>query len=168
MCSVSILTNAQTDADKRLKRKKPMSSLEKTIQSNWNLIFLCWLIASGSTLGSLFFSEVMELPPCSLCWYQRIFMFPLVLIFLAGLFPYDDKTVKYALPITLVGWGVAGYHLLLYAGIIPESMQPCSQGVSCTDASMELFGFVNIPLLSLLSFTCIALLLVVVKRRTST
>ncbi len=47
---------------------------------NWMLLFACWLLVSGATLGSLFLSEVMELPPCSLCWYQRVFMFPLPII----------------------------------------------------------------------------------------
>lgn len=143
-----------------------MTNIDKTTNSSWALIFICWLIASVSTLGSLFFSEVMELPACSLCWYQRIFMFPLVLIFMAGLFPFDKKVVNYALPMTIVGWAITFYHQLLYAGIIPESMQPCTQGVSCTESYLDLFGFVTIPLLSLLSFTSIAVLLLIVKRRT--
>ena len=55
------------------------------------LIFIAWLLATIATLGSLFFSEVMEIQPCVLCWYQRIFMYPLVVIFLVGLFPLDRK-----------------------------------------------------------------------------
>ena len=47
---------------------------------SWALLFACWLVVTGTTLGSLFFSEVMELPPCSLCWYQRLFMFPLPIV----------------------------------------------------------------------------------------
>ncbi|MBT6325734.1 MAG: disulfide bond formation protein B, partial [Bdellovibrionales bacterium] len=50
------------------------------------LIFFCWIIALLSTLGSLFFSEIMEFTPCVLCWYQRIAMYPLVIIFLIGAF----------------------------------------------------------------------------------
>ena len=92
-----------------------MADLDKASNSNWTLVFICWIIASVSTLGSLFFSEIMEFPPCALCWYQRIFMFPLVFIFLAGLFPFDKNVVKYALPIALVGWGFAFYHYLVYA-----------------------------------------------------
>ena len=55
----------------------------------WNLVFVAWLLASLSTLGALFFGEVMKLPPCSLCWYQRIFMFPMALILPFALFPFD-------------------------------------------------------------------------------
>ncbi|NRA72765.1 MAG: disulfide bond formation protein B [Gammaproteobacteria bacterium] len=65
----------------------------KTIQRGWLLLFLAWIIATSGTLTSLFFSEVIQLPVCSLCWYQRICMYPLVLIFPLALFPYDQKVV---------------------------------------------------------------------------
>jgi disulfide bond formation protein DsbB len=135
--------------------------------TNWNILFLCWLLVSVSALGSLFFSYVMEFAPCVLCWYQRIFLFPLVLILAIGLFPFDKKVVKYALPLAIVGWLTAAYHNLLYAGIIPKSIQPCSQGVSCTEEYINLFGFLSIPMLSLLSFSTIVTLLIILYRRTS-
>ena len=144
-----------------------MADLEQASDSNWTIIFICWIIAGVSTLGSLFFSEIMEFPPCALCWYQRIFMFPLVFILLAGLFPFDKNIVKYALPIALTGWGFAFYHYLLYSGIIPESLQPCSQGVSCSETYLDLFGFLTIPMLSLISFSTIVALLLILKRRLS-
>ncbi|MCP4630204.1 MAG: disulfide bond formation protein B, partial [bacterium] len=109
-----------------------MANLDHGANSNWMIVFICWIIACVSALGSLFFSEIMEFPPCALCWYQRIFMFPLVLILIAGLFPFDKGIFKYVLPLALVGWGFAFYHYLLYSGFIPESIQPCSQGVSCS------------------------------------
>ena len=133
--------------------------------SNWTLLFLCWLLASVSTLGSLFFSYVMGFAPCILCWYQRIFLFPLVIILAVGLFPFDKSVVKYALPLAIAGWLTALYHTLLYAGIIPESVQPCSQGVSCTEEYIDLFGFLTIPMLSLLSFSTIIALLIILTQR---
>ena len=144
-----------------------MANLEKSSNSNWTIIFICWIIASVSTLGSLFFSEIMELPPCALCWYQRIFMFPLVILLLVGLFPFDKSSIKYALPLALVGWIFAFYHTLLYSGFIPESIQPCSQGVSCSETYLDLFGFFTIPMLSLISFSTIAALLFVLRRNVS-
>ena len=135
--------------------------------TNWNILFLCWLLVSVSAMGSLFFSFVMEFAPCVLCWYQRIFLFPLVLILAIGLFPFDKKVVKYALPLAIAGWLTAVYHNLLYAGFIPKSIQPCSQGVSCTEEYINLFGFLSIPMLSLLSFSTIIALLIILKRRTS-
>jgi disulfide bond formation protein DsbB len=141
-----------------------MNHLDQT-SSNWNILFLCWLVASVAATGSLFFSYVMEFAPCVLCWYQRIFLFPLVIILAVGLFPFDKSVVKYALPLAIAGWLTAAYHNLLYAGIIPESIQPCSQGVSCTEEYIELFGLLSIPMLSMLAFsTIIALLFILIKR----
>ena len=141
-----------------------MSHLNKK-NSSWNIIFLCWLVACVSAMGSLFFSYVMGFAPCVLCWYQRILLFPLVIILAVGLFPFDKSVVKYALPLAVIGWLTAAYHNLLYAGIIPESIQPCSQGVSCTEEYINLFGFLSIPMLSLLSFSTIITLLIILKRK---
>ncbi len=132
---------------------------------DWAILFLCWLIASVATLGSLFFSDVMGFAPCVLCWYQRIFIYPLVLIFGVGLFSFDAGVIKYSLPLAVAGWLVALYHTLLYSGIIPKSIQPCSEGVPCTEKYIELFGFLSIPLLSFLAFTTVIALLFILKRR---
>ncbi|MBU0480709.1 MAG: disulfide bond formation protein B [Proteobacteria bacterium] len=134
---------------------------------DWHILFACWLLAAVSTLGSLFFSSVMEFAPCVLCWYQRIFLFPLVIILARGLFPFDTNVVKYALPLSIAGFLTAIYHNLLFAGIIPEKIQPCSQGVSCTEEYIDLFGFLSIPMLSLLSFSIIIALLLFLQRRIS-
>lgn len=133
----------------------------------WPLIFGAWLIATASMLGALFFGEVMKLPPCVLCWYQRICMFPLVLILPLGLFPFDRKVLRYALPLAVIGWLFAAFHLLLVAGVIPESIQPCTQGVPCSETVIEWFGFVTIPLLSVVAFSTIIALLVVAQLRGS-
>jgi disulfide bond formation protein DsbB len=134
-------------------------------ESDWNLLFACWLIAAGSALGSLFFSNVMGFAPCVLCWYQRIALFPLVLILPMGLFPLDAKVAKFALPLTIAGLLAAAYHNLLYVGLIPRSIQPCAQGVSCTEKYVEFFGFVSIPMLSFLALAAMTALLIIVKRR---
>jgi disulfide bond formation protein DsbB len=147
------------------KREIHMPQNDQPSNANWTIIFICWLIAAISSLGSLFFSEVMEFAPCALCWYQRIFMFPLVLVFFSGLFPLDQRVVKYPLPIAMAGWIFAFYHFLVYSGFIPERLQPCGEGVSCSETYIDLFGFLTIPMLSLLSFTTIIVLLFIYKRR---
>jgi disulfide bond formation protein DsbB len=134
---------------------------------NWSLVFACWLIASISALGSLFFSEVMGHAPCVLCWYQRICMYPLVLILPAGLFPFDRNVVRYALPLSLLGLLLAAFHLLLVAGFIPESIKPCMQGIPCTEVQIVWFGFVTIPLLSALSFLLLSALLILTQLRST-
>lgn len=145
-----------------------MSQTDKSIGTNWMLLFLCWLLVTVSATISVFFSSVLEYEPCVLCWYQRICLFPLIFIFAAGIFPTFDKSViKYALPLTIVGGLTAFYHTLLYAGIIPENIQPCSKGVSCTEKYFELFGFVSIPMLSFFAFSTLVTLLIILKRRTA-
>ncbi|NMG00249.1 disulfide bond formation protein B [Aromatoleum toluolicum] len=135
--------------------------------AGWTPLFGAWLVAASSLLGALFLGEVMELPPCVLCWWQRIAMFPLVLILPAGMFPLDRSVIRYALPLTLAGWLVALFHVLLVAGVIPERIQPCSRGVSCKEIQIEWFGFLTIPMLSLIAFTLIAGLLLFAQRRMS-
>lgn len=144
-----------------------MFSPDRVQQSNWVLIFACWLLATVATLGSLFFSEVMGHPPCVLCWYQRICMYPLVLILPAGLFPFDRNIVRYTIPLSLLGSLIAIFHLLVAAGYIPETIKPCTQGIPCTEVQIVWFGFVTIPLLSALSFLLITVLLIVAHIRGS-
>lgn len=145
-----------------------MPQTDKATQTNWMLLFICWLLVTVSATISVFFSSVLEYEPCVLCWYQRICLFPLIFIFAAGLLPAFDKSViKYALPLTIAGGLTAFYHTLLYAGIIPENIQPCSKGVSCTEKYFELFGFISIPMLSFFAFSTLVTLLIILKRRTA-
>ena len=144
-----------------------MSQTIQKLNKNWAILFSAWVLVTVSTLGSLFFSYIMEFAPCVLCWYQRICLFPLVIILAIGLFPLDKRVIKYSLPLAIAGWITAFYHNLLYSGIIPQDLQPCSKGVSCTEKYIDLFGFLSIPMLSLISFSIIITLLVLLKRRIS-
>lgn len=131
----------------------------------WGSVFAAWVVATAATLGSLFFSEVMALPPCALCWYQRVFMFPLPVLLLRGLFPYDPRVTRYALPLAGLGGGVALWHTLLYEGVLPESAAPCMLGVPCARPGFELLGVLPIPALSLLAFVVVAALLLHARQR---
>ena len=145
----------------------------KKIEQNTNLpeteptdilLYAAWIIALVAAVGSLFFSEVMQLPPCVLCWYQRIAMYPLVVIIGVGIITRDGGRMKsYALPICLAGLAIAVYHNLLYYGILPESIAPCTEGISCTSRQIEWLGFVTIPLMALTAFISLALCLLFYK-----
>jgi disulfide bond formation protein DsbB len=124
------------------------------------LLYLVWIVAAIATAGSLFFSEILKMPPCVLCWYQRICMYPLVIIVAAGIFLKDKKVYWYALPLAIIGGVIALYHNLLYWKILPESVAPCEAGVSCTTKFIEWFGFITIPFLSLAAFTVIVISLI--------
>ncbi len=119
------------------------------------LPYLAWSIALAGTAGSLFFSEVMDFAPCVLCWYQRIALYPLVVIIALGIATRDVGWKKYAMAMSLIGLAIAGYHNLLYYGVIPEAITPCTEGVPCNARQLELFGIITIPLMSLASFAAI-------------
>lgn len=133
-----------------------------TPSSGWTWLFLAWLIASVASLSALFIGEVMGYTPCVLCWYQRIAMFPLVLVLAAGLFPYDAHVVRYALPLTAIGWLLALFHWGIASGIVPERLTPCSQGVPCSVEQIVWFGFLTLPMLSVLAFSSILGLLLTI------
>ncbi|MBF0359244.1 MAG: disulfide bond formation protein B [Magnetococcales bacterium] len=137
------------------------------LSSSWSLLFFAWIVVTGATLGSLFFSEVVGVPVCTLCWYQRIATYPMVIIIAMGLFPYDPKVIRYAGVLTGIGWAIALFQVLLIAGIIPESAQPCVKGVPCSETHIALFGFLHIPMLSLLAFTIVGILLFYAHRMES-
>jgi len=142
-----------------------MSPAPISQDTGWTLVFLAWLVAALSTFGALFLGEVMGYTPCVLCWYQRICMFPLVLILAAGLFPFDRRVLRYALPLAGVGLLLALFHWGVASGVIPERMTPCSKGVPCSLEQVSWFGFVTLPLLSVLSFSTIVGLLLLTHFR---
>ena len=124
-------------------------------------LYGAWSVALLSMVGSLYFSNVMNLPPCVLCWYQRIAMYPLVAILAVGIIRKDKNASLYALPLAIIGFITAIYHNLLYYNILPESVAPCTAGISCTTKLIKVFGFFDIPMLSLLGFAFIIILLII-------
>ncbi len=118
-------------------------------------LYLAWVTALLAMLGSLYFSEVLQFPPCTLCWYQRISIYPVVALLLVGILRNDRNVAYYVLPLSIIGMLISVYHNLLYYHILPESIAPCVNGVSCTTKFVEYFGFLTIPLLSLIALTAI-------------
>lgn len=121
------------------------------------LLYFAWFQALLGLVLSLYFSEIAKLPPCALCWYQRIFLYPLCLIIPIGILTKDKRLPLIILPLSLMGLVVSVYHNLLYYGIIPETIAPCQAGVSCTTKLIEWFGFITIPLMSFVAFLTITL-----------
>ncbi len=141
------------------------SATENHNKGVWLLLFLAWVLSVVSTLGALYIGEVMGQSPCTLCWYQRILMFPLAFILAVASYRADDGVWRYGLPLSGLGWVIAAYHSSLYFGIIPRPIEPCGAGPSCTSADMTIFGAVPIPLLSLIAFSGIIILLLFVWKR---
>ncbi len=126
---------------------------------------LAWLTATVATAGSLLFSEYLKLPPCSLCWWQRIFMYPQSIIFLIAFLNDDVKIWKYTVGLTSLGWLFALYHNLIYFKIIEPVILPCTSGISCTDNQLNYFGFLTIPLMSFIAFSLLGLIHIITYLR---
>jgi disulfide bond formation protein DsbB len=128
-------------------------------------MLLAWAVAMAATLGALFIGEIMGQMPCTLCWYQRIAMFPLALILGVATYRRDTEAWRYALPLAVAGLALAGYHSLQYSGVLPEPIVPCqANGPSCSGEGMLIMG-IPIPYLSTLAFAAITALLVPLSRK---
>jgi disulfide bond formation protein DsbB len=132
----------------------------------WGLLLTAWLLALVSSLSAIYIGEVLGQAPCVLCWFQRAFMFPLAVILAVACYYSDLNVWRYALPLAVIGSLFALAHSLLYVGLIPEPIQPCTAtGPSCSGAGMTIFGGLPLPFLSLAIFVAIIILLLEIRRR---
>lgn len=111
-------------------------------------------MALVATLDSLYYSEVVGFVPCTLCWYQRILMYPIALLALVGILSRDDHLWRYVLPLSVAGMGLSTYHYLIQLGVIAHS-PVCSVGVPCGLRYVNYLGFITIPLMALTAFMII-------------
>lgn len=122
------------------------------------VLALAWIITLISSLTVLFIGEVLGQTPCILCWFQRAFMFPLVIVLGLGLWWQDPRVGRYGVALALGGAAVALYHMGLYVGLIPEAIKPCTTtGPSCAGDNQLIFG-IPLPLLAFLAFAMIGML----------
>lgn len=119
-------------------------------------------IALVATLGSLYFSEVAGLAPCALCWYQRVMMYPLVLVLGVGALRGHAGVWWYGLPLAVVGLLISGYHVWIQyrPGEAPTA---CGTGVPCSTRYLSVFGIVSIPVMAGAAFLLIGALLLLVR-----
>jgi len=124
-----------------------------------NTIILAFIISSVATLGSLFYSLYAGFVPCELCWYQRIFMYPLVIVFGLALVKKDNKIVDYALALSSVGALISLYHNYIFYKETASTF--CVLGESCITKYVSEFGYISIPMMALtafLSIICLSLI----------
>lgn len=136
--------------------------LNKIIKNN--IIYLAWLQSVVATLGSLYYSEVKHFVPCTLCWYQRILMYPLVIIITVGIISKDHNIHKYVLPLSFLGVLFAFYHILIQNNVLPESAAPCSLAASCERTYTGYFGFITIPVMSFTAFVVITFCMLIYQK----
>jgi disulfide bond formation protein DsbB len=120
---------------------------------------LAWIVALVASLGSLYLSEIAHYEPCTLCWLQRIAMYPLVAILGVGMLQGGRMVRWYALPLAGIGAGIAAYHALLQRVPGLQGATSCSAEAPCNFMWVREFGFVSIPVMALAGFLLIAALL---------
>ncbi len=118
---------------------------------------LAFLISMTAMCGSLFYQFGMQYTPCELCWFQRIFMYPLPFIIGVSLIRKRDDVFEFAIPLCVVGALIASYHYLIQ--VFSVSSFACSPDGSCSLVQSMAFGYITIPLMSLTAFISIAALL---------
>lgn len=121
-----------------------------------NVLLSMWAVALVATAGSLYFSEIRGYLPCELCWIQRIFMYPLVIVI--GI-AYIQKNVRIALTVlvfSVIGGGISVYHYgIQKLAFLSETAPSCGQ-VPCTGQYINYLGFITIPFLALTAFIILA------------
>ncbi|MCY9696147.1 disulfide oxidoreductase [Paenibacillus alginolyticus] len=129
------------------------------------LLYLAWIVSVTATLGSLYFSEVREYIPCDLCWFQRIFMYPLSIILGIAAYSSDKTLKKIVLPLSIIGGSISLYHYMLQKVPGFVEIRPCTQGVPCNVDYINWLGFITIPFLALIAFSIITVCMLWVNSR---
>ena len=124
--------------------------------------YLALAPALTAMLGSLYYSEIAGFIPCTLCWYQRILMYPLTLIILVGIFKQDEYLPDYVWPFSVIGIGVSTYHYLIELGVL-DHPAACAVGIPCNVRWVNYFGFVTIPFMALTAFMMITVIMAATK-----
>ncbi len=120
--------------------------------------YLAFGPALAALLGSLYYSEIMGFVPCTLCWYQRILMYPLGIIILVGIIKSDEYLPDYVLPFSILGIFVSTYHVLVQRGVFSHPAS-CASGIPCDLSYVNYFSFITIPVMALIAFILITVIM---------
>ncbi len=130
-------------------------------------LFLSWAIALIATAGSLYFSEVMLFTPCLWCWYQRIAMYPLVILLGIATVKNDRHISIYVLPISLIGLTMSIYHYLQQKVPFFDNTSGACSIIPCTGQYINWLGFITIPFLAGTAFLVISIIhILIIKSKT--
>jgi disulfide bond formation protein DsbB len=127
-----------------------------------------WLgaaVALTCMLGSLYMSEVAHFPPCPMCWYQRICMYPLVVVVGVAAWRRDASVRWYALPLAVIGICFSTYHYLIER--FPDQVKSfCTTDVPCSTVWVWKLHFLSIPGMAWVGFLLVITLLLLARPAT--
>lgn len=130
-------------------------------------IYIAWLVSLVATGGSLYLSEVLLYEPCKLCWFQRIFMYPQVILLGIAAYRNDRSIIRYVLPLSIVGGSISLYHYAEQKIPALANLLPCKVGIPCNFDYINWFGFITIPFMALTAFILITLCLLAARKDNS-
>ena len=130
-------------------------------------LYLAWILSCTITLASLYLSEIKHIEPCSLCWYERLSLFPLTIFLGVALYKSFFSVFSYVIAFPALGLIVSALHIALQE--IP-SFHPkvCSSAVSCAIKHSIGLGAISIPMVAFATFLILVVLLCVGKPRQGT
>jgi len=118
-----------------------------------HVLTILFVEALFALIGSLIYSNIVGFPPCDLCWIQRIFIYPQVVIALIAMIKKDKSVVDYLFPMSIIGGLVALYQSFIQWGFAVASVAKCvSVGGECAKVYVDLFGYITIPFMSFTIF----------------
>jgi disulfide bond formation protein DsbB len=142
----------------RASARRPLRAIGRRI--GHDALKLAWLVAAIATAGSLYLSEVRHFEPCPLCWYQRIAMYPLVVVLGIAVLRRDHDARWYAIPVALVGLAIGAYHYQLERFPDQDAIA-CTSSVPCTTIWFEQLGYITIPMMAMSAFALVVVILTV-------
>ena len=143
-------------------RKNPGFHFQFMARRGMALAFVVSLVA---LLGSLTYSEILHYEPCKFCWWQRIFMYPQVLILGLALWKKDRSAILYSTWLSILGALTALNHYILQR--TGTSVIPCStlgQSAACNKVFVIMYGDITIPLMALSAFLLILVSMMFARR----
>ncbi len=129
-----------------------------------NAVLFSFLIVLGGTVASLYYSEIVGYPPCNLCWYQRVFLYPQLILTGIALYSKDQSVFKYLMPLSVVGGVIAAYQYLLQLGLVSDAICGVGGG-SCTQIYVSNFGYVTMVMMSFTAFLLLTSLAFVGRKK---
>jgi disulfide bond formation protein DsbB len=146
-------------------KKQGDCSMNHNTKTLENALVSAWGISLIATLGSLYFSEVLKFTPCDLCWFQRIFMYPQVILLGLAVIRKEYGIARYSLSLSIIGGTISLYHYSLQKIPFFQNYAISCGRISCTGQYINWLGFITIPFLALVAFFLISILSIAIIRK---
>lgn len=129
-----------------------------------NGVIFAFIVTLFAVLGSLSYSDILGYEPCKLCWYQRIMMYPQLILLGIALYTRDRSASFYAITLSLIGAAIALLHYVVQLGLIKVGCSTVGYSVSCAKVFTMNLGYITIPMMAFTAFIMNALFLYIYRK----